>query len=233
MRVARPKRETLPTPERRAHVDDGAKRLPKPAGATRRTQAERAAISREKVIGAAVDCLARLGYAATTTNLIAATAGVSIGRLQHHFATKVDVMAAVIDHIQDANSRLLSTGSPDAASPRDRVEQFTRQLLAVFQQDTAAAAIEIRFAMKGDADLATALSPRFERYDSSGFDELENLLIAAGIAAAGARTWSKTIVAAIRGFAVERVGFYRATTTADGRDSLRLLILAIFGAADG
>lgn len=219
--------------DRHKEIPNPAKRVAKPGGTPRLTQAERAAISREKVIGAAVDCLASVGYAATTTNLIAATAGVSIGRLQHHFATKVDVMAAVIEHIQDANSLLLSLASLDQSSARGRVEQYAGRLLAAFQQDTAAAAIEIRFAMKGDEDLAATLSSKFEEYDARAFSELENLLVAADVTPTSARTWSRTMVAAVRGLAVERVGFYRVTKQPNADESLKLLVLAIFGASEG
>ena len=51
----------------------------------RRTQAERSAETRQRLIAAAIDALCRLGYAATSTVLVADNAGVSRGAMLHQF----------------------------------------------------------------------------------------------------------------------------------------------------
>src|SRR3712207_8939771 len=65
---------------------------------TRVPQAERRARTQARLLDAAVECLADLGYAATTTIDVARRAGVSRGAQQHHFRTKAELMAAAIDH---------------------------------------------------------------------------------------------------------------------------------------
>src|ERR1700761_6000673 len=54
----------------------------------RRTQQERSAAMRLRLLEAAVDCLHDLGYSGTTTIEVAARAGVSRGAQLHHFPTK-------------------------------------------------------------------------------------------------------------------------------------------------
>jgi AcrR family transcriptional regulator len=51
---------------------------------------------RARLIDAAIDCLNRLGYSATTLATIAEAAGVSRGGMLHQFPTKVDLMLAVV-----------------------------------------------------------------------------------------------------------------------------------------
>ena len=60
----------------------------------RRTQEERTAAMRERLLNATVECLYELGYAKTTTTAIVERAGVSRGAQLHHFPTKADLAIA-------------------------------------------------------------------------------------------------------------------------------------------
>src|SRR5262249_35439581 len=59
----------------------------------RRTQAERSAATRARLLDATVDCVSELGYARTTTPEIARRAGLSRGAQLHHFPTKAELVA--------------------------------------------------------------------------------------------------------------------------------------------
>ena len=65
---------------------------------TRRTQAERSAETRARILEGVLRCLDEVGFARATHRRIAHCAGVSVGAVQHHFPTKSDVMAAVLRH---------------------------------------------------------------------------------------------------------------------------------------
>ncbi len=67
--------------------------LPKPA----RTQEERAAATRDRLIGATLDLLLTKGYAATTTVDIAARAGLTRGALSHHYTGKDELVVEAFD----------------------------------------------------------------------------------------------------------------------------------------
>ncbi|KUH80316.1 MULTISPECIES: TetR/AcrR family transcriptional regulator [unclassified Mycobacterium] len=53
----------------------------------------------ERIREAALKCFAARGAAATSLRLVAAEAGVSLGLVQHHFATKANLIKAVDDHV--------------------------------------------------------------------------------------------------------------------------------------
>ena len=62
-------------------------------------QAEKSAMTRSAILEATMQCLLELGYANTTTALIANYAGVSRGAMMHHFPSRISVMRAVIDYL--------------------------------------------------------------------------------------------------------------------------------------
>src|SRR5437879_4625405 len=78
----------------------------------RRTQAERRAHSRASLLQAAIECLAREGYAGTTIGQVVAAAGLSNGAMWRHFRSKAELMAAAV--LQAEESLLL--GEVEAAS---------------------------------------------------------------------------------------------------------------------
>jgi AcrR family transcriptional regulator len=67
-------------------------------------------LTRAKVIQAAIDCIAEVGFNAAHTNRIAEQAGVSWGVLQYHFGDKDGLLQAVLDYIyEDFSSTLECT----------------------------------------------------------------------------------------------------------------------------
>lgn len=67
--------------------------------AKRRTQAERSAAMRTRLLDATVECLVEYGYAGTTTPRVAEIAGVTRGAQIHHFRSKEDLVVAAIEHL--------------------------------------------------------------------------------------------------------------------------------------
>ena len=68
-------------------------------GRARRTQAERSAAMRTRLLDATVECLVKYGYAGTTTPRVAELAGVTRGAQIHHFPSKEDLVVAAIEHL--------------------------------------------------------------------------------------------------------------------------------------
>jgi len=66
---------------------------------TRRTQAERAADTREALIAAARPLFAAEGFAEVALEAIVRAAGVTRGALYHHFADKTELFAAVYERV--------------------------------------------------------------------------------------------------------------------------------------
>jgi len=88
----------------------------------RRTQAERRAAMRARLLDATVECLVSYGYCGTTTPRIAELAGVTRGAQIHHFRSKEDLVVAAIEHLaqQRAHAAIRELGrvqsSPDPVS---------------------------------------------------------------------------------------------------------------------
>src|SRR5262245_50852222 len=71
-------------------------RIPVPER-VRRSQAERTAETRARIIEAVVACIDELGFPRATASEITRRAGVSWGAVQHHFGGKDGILAAVLE----------------------------------------------------------------------------------------------------------------------------------------
>src|SRR5690606_17333366 len=69
------------------------------------TKSER---TRKAILDAAVDCFYELGYFNTTTEHIARKAGVSRGAMLHHFATRAELIAAAVEHLNQMRLRMFA-----------------------------------------------------------------------------------------------------------------------------
>lgn len=62
-----------------------------------RTRQERSAETRARILEAVIRSIDDIGFARTTSQRIARCAGLSVGAVQHHFATKDEILAAVLE----------------------------------------------------------------------------------------------------------------------------------------
>ncbi len=65
----------------------------------REPQQDRSRATRARLLGSAIDCLAELGWSASTVAVVAEHAGVSRGAAQHHFPTREALFTAALEHI--------------------------------------------------------------------------------------------------------------------------------------
>jgi AcrR family transcriptional regulator len=68
---------------------------------TRRTQEQRRAEMRERLLDATVESLMEDGYAATTLRAVAARADVSSGAMTHHYPRRVDLVGAALERLTE------------------------------------------------------------------------------------------------------------------------------------
>jgi AcrR family transcriptional regulator len=89
----------------------------------RRTQAERTAATRERILAAVVESIAEQGFGRTTAAEIARRAGVTWGAVQHHFGAKEGILEAVLEEsFAHLASRLAAV--PADAPLAERVHLF-------------------------------------------------------------------------------------------------------------
>jgi AcrR family transcriptional regulator len=124
----------------------------KTAPNARRTQADRSVETRALLIGAAIELLHTVGFANTTTALIAKRAGMTTGALHHHFATKDELMFGVLDHAAESIRHRFEEEdlSPDDAL---RVAGIVRHLWKVYGDPGYWATWEIIINTRSDAAL--------------------------------------------------------------------------------
>lgn len=126
---------------------------------TRRSQEERSAQTRRRLLDAAVACLTEHGYRGTTTLAVAERAGVSRGARAYHFPTRADLVAAALDHL--AQRRLAALGERLAALPQGPTRSRTAldALAGALSGPLYAAWLELVLAARSDPELRAALVP--------------------------------------------------------------------------
>ncbi|WKK26420.1 TetR/AcrR family transcriptional regulator [Streptomyces olivoreticuli] len=67
---------------------------------------DRSRATRQRLLEAAVECLAEHGWAGSTVSVVAERAGVSRGAAQHHFRTREDLFTAAVEYV--AEQRLVA-----------------------------------------------------------------------------------------------------------------------------
>jgi AcrR family transcriptional regulator len=132
---------------------------------TRREQ--RTADSRQRILDAAVECLIENGYHGASTLRIQARAGVSRGRLLHHFASRDVLLVAASKHlaaqrVQGTTQRVTS----ELQHPRndtDRVDLVIELMWGSFHEPHYWAAVELWTAARTEDVIAQALLPEERR----------------------------------------------------------------------
>jgi AcrR family transcriptional regulator len=131
------------------------------------------AIVRQRIIDAAHDVFAELGFWATTMKEIALRAGISQRGLVHHFATKEELLAAVIDLRDKDSAQLMAPlGRP--------VDALTSMLVVVAENIRRPGLVELYTVLTAEA--ASPEHPAhshyrkryrmLRRYFAAAFDEL-------------------------------------------------------------
>ena len=131
---------------------------------TRRTQAERSAATQAKLLDAALDCLVELGYAGTTTTVVAERAAVSRGAQLHHFPTRAVLVAAAVEHLYARMTAEYQRGFAALAPRAERLRAAIRLLWSMYSSRHFPAVIELFTAARSDGELRAHLEPIAARH---------------------------------------------------------------------
>lgn len=182
-----------------------AKAKPRATAVVRRSQAERSATTRAKVIEAAIACLHRLGYRMTTTTVVADEAGVSRGAMAHHFASKNELMLAVVRGVFETDSEH-TLKSLSALEPLEVVRALPSTLWDVVSRPSGIAVMEIMLASRSDPDMAARLRKVQLQIDREARAWVIEQHAAAGIQErADGEAIHRLVVAAHRGLVLEAI----------------------------
>ncbi|WP_460368793.1 TetR/AcrR family transcriptional regulator [Actinocorallia lasiicapitis] len=130
---------------------------------TRGPQQDRSRATRQRLLEAAVDCLATAGWTGTTVSVVAERAGVSRGAAQHHFRTREELVTAAVAYGTDnrvAHARDLLTLAGGRASTLD----VLRMLADLYTSALFRAALQLWVAASSDPALRDQVLPLEARF---------------------------------------------------------------------
>ena len=140
--------------------------------APRRTQSERRAETRGRLLDATIDSLIDVGYAGTTVRRVTELAGVSVGAQSHHFPHRVDLVVSAFERL--AEQRIANYRERARELPDDR-ETRVRALLDLLWDDFSSplftVALKLWIAAAEDEELRERLVP-VEKRIYAGVSEL-------------------------------------------------------------
>ena len=108
------------------------------AGTPRETQVARSARTRGALLRAARDLFAEKGFAATGREEIAERAGVTRGALYHHYASKTELAAAVVEQIEGELVERVVAAALGGSGVRDQLHRGCRAYMDACAEPTMA-----------------------------------------------------------------------------------------------
>jgi AcrR family transcriptional regulator len=124
----------------------------------RRTQEERSASTRARLLEATLDSLVDRGYARTTTVEVAERAGVSRGAQLHHYPTKAELVIAAVEHLFEVRDREFREAMARLPAGADRGAAAIQHLWSIVSGRTFYAWLELTVAARTDPDLRQRMS---------------------------------------------------------------------------
>jgi AcrR family transcriptional regulator len=124
-----------------------------------RTQSERRAATRQLLLDTTLECLARYGYARTTTQLICEESGLTRGAPQHYFSTHDGLLVEAIDHLRQqftSTYDALISGLPEGPQ---HVQAALDVLWELFTSELFRCALELWVGGRTSPALAEKLAP--------------------------------------------------------------------------
>lgn len=100
-----------------------------------------------------MECLVELGWSGTSTTEVARRAGVSRGAQQHHYPTKMVLVAAALEHLLERQRLAYEQAFAILPPERRTVESALDLLWNVFRQPPALALLELAVAARTDDEL--------------------------------------------------------------------------------
>lgn len=134
-------------------------------------QAEKSAMTRKAILDAAIECFIELGYANTTTALIAEYAGVSRGAMMHHFPSRQEVLKAAVQHLHELRlaeyrGLMADLDSPDALMNKQNIRKAVDAAWKYVNLPSFAAYNELLVASRTDPELKSVMVPVEKQYET-------------------------------------------------------------------
>jgi AcrR family transcriptional regulator len=126
----------------------------------RRTQSERRAETRGRLLDATIESLIEVGYAATTIRAVTERAEVSQGAQSHHFPHRVDLVASAFEHLAEQRVTRYAERARELSGDRaSRMRALLDLLWEDFSSPLFTVAAKLWVAAADDEELRERLIP--------------------------------------------------------------------------
>ncbi len=139
------------------------------AAELREPKQNRSRLTRERLLAATIDLLARQGWAAVTVGAVAAAAGVSRGAAQHHFPTRDELITAALEYMFDERLSLVLEHHADLPEGPERLHAVIRTVVEYYTGDLFKAALQVWTAAASDPQLRERILPLENRFSREVF----------------------------------------------------------------
>ncbi len=201
-----------------------------------RWQQRKAAATRKLILNAATDCLVEGGFARLTTVEVLKLANVSRGAMHYHFASRADLISALIDHVLHKRlDRFLSDylAALRDSDPENAIEVATAVHWESVKTPEFTAYLELVVAARTDPELSALLIPATQAFERRWIGEVERA-IPHWQGAPRAMLLANDLAAALHlGLVINRPFIAEPERREAVREALVMMVKAIFQSAKG
>jgi AcrR family transcriptional regulator len=122
-------------------------------------QQDRSRATRRRLLDAAIECLAELGWTGSTVAVVAERAGVSRGAAQHHFPTREDLVTAAVEHVADERIARLRAHVAELPTGPGRIQTVIDMIEHMYTGPLFRAALQLWVAASSDEQLRARVVP--------------------------------------------------------------------------
>lgn len=182
-----------------------AKRAGRRTRPARRTQEERSTQTRRQLVSAAIRVMQESGYANLTISKVADRAGLTNGAMQHHFASREDLIIAVLDALYPVLEIPFDAVVSRELSIKDRVGAFIDLLWRIYSRPEYLVIWDIAFGTRDDASLTAKLQVYQRTISARIRKQLAAAFVDLGVTGEHAEEIFSLVISCLRGFALQAV----------------------------
>ena len=132
----------------------------------RRREFAKSAVTRRRILDAAVAAFVEVGYSHTSTNLVADRAGLARSAMQYHFPTRLDLIRATLEHLHHARNAIYREAVTSLSPAADKIDEAINIYWRQVHGHLFIAYNEVHFAARTDEELASLLAPITVAYEA-------------------------------------------------------------------
>jgi AcrR family transcriptional regulator len=125
----------------------------------REPQQDRSRATRKRLLEAAIECLAELGWTGSTVAVVAERAGVSRGAAQHHFPTREDLVTAAVEYVAEERTAQLRSHLSGLPTGPERIGAVIELVDRMYAGPLFRAALVLWVAASADEHLRARVVP--------------------------------------------------------------------------